>query len=133
VLPSQQLIPGTSFGVSFTSVTVNAPKHIEFLYRRLKEYYGVRFVRDVLPSLQAAYADPKTRIVFNCTGVAARTFEGVRDTKCYPTRGQVVLARLPEMKRNLVRHGHKDITYVIPRPGIKDHAILGGLMQKGNG
>jgi hypothetical protein len=133
VLPSQELIPGTSFGVSFTSVAINAPKHIEFLYKRLKDHHGVRFVRGVLPSIEAAYANPKTRIVFNCTGVAARTLEGVRDTKCYPTRGQVVLARLPGMKRNLMRHGRKDITYVIPRPGTNGHAILGGFMQKGNG
>ncbi|UKZ74927.1 hypothetical protein TrVFT333_002597 [Trichoderma virens FT-333] len=112
-IPSQELPPGVRFGISFTTLTLNAPKHIEF------------------PTIQAAYASPTTKVVINCTGVAAKTLPGVEDAKCYPTRGQVVLVKAPRVKRNIMRHGRDYETYVIPRPGTDGHVILGGYMQKG--
>ncbi|KAH8122622.1 FAD dependent oxidoreductase [Trichoderma asperelloides] len=131
-LPAQELPPGVKFGISFTTLTLNAPKHIEYLFRRLKEQYGVHFVRQRFPSIQAAYASPTTKVVVNCTGIAAKTLPGVEDEKCYPTRGQVVLVKAPRVKRNIMRHGKDYETYVIPRPGTDGHVILGGYMQKGS-
>ncbi|EHK39440.1 uncharacterized protein TrAtP1_007087 [Trichoderma atroviride] len=131
-LPSHELPPGVKFGISFTTLTLNAPKHIEYLFRRLKEQYGVHFVRHRFPTIQAAYASPTTKVVVNCTGIAAKTLPGVEDEKCYPTRGQVVLVKAPRVKRNIMRHGRDYETYVIPRPGTDGHVILGGYMQKGS-
>ncbi|KAL6835692.1 hypothetical protein J3E69DRAFT_373000 [Trichoderma sp. SZMC 28015] len=131
VLSEAELPDGVKFGVSFTTLSVNAPEHIRYLYRRLRDHYGVRVLRQKLPSIQAAYASPSTKIVFNCTGLASATLPGVEDPKCYPTRGQVVLARGPHIRTNMMRHGKDYETYVIPRPGSNGNVILGGYMQRG--
>lgn len=120
-----------SFAVSFTTVTINAPKHIEYLYNRLRDEYGVRFIRQKLPTIQAALGDAAARVVFNCTGNASRTLPGVEDAGCYPTRGQVVLVRAPNVHTNVMRHGKDYETYVIPRPLSNGNVVLGGYMQKG--
>ncbi|PTB38477.1 uncharacterized protein TrAFT101_011424 [Trichoderma asperellum] len=132
VLESDELPQGVKFAVSFTTLTINAPKHIEYLYQRLKNDYGVRFVRQALPHLRNAFASPDTQVVFNCTGNAARTLPGVEDKRCYPTRGQVLLVRAPSVQTNIMRHGRAYETYVIPRPQSNGNVILGGYMQKGN-
>jgi len=122
---------GVKFAASFTTLTVNAPKHIEYLHRRLRDQYGVRFVRQVIPDIRSAFGSPSTRVVFNCVGNAARTLPGVEDPKCYPTRGQVVLVKAPHVRSNMMRHGKDCETYVIPRPGSNGNVVLGGYMQKG--
>ena len=113
-------------------MTVNAPQHLQYIYRRLRDQYGVQFVRQKLPSIQAAFLSPATKVVFNCTGNAARTLSGVEDSACYPTRGQVVLAKAPNVSKNIMRHGKDYETYIIPRPGSNGNVVLGGYMQKGN-
>ncbi|SPN96474.1 probable D-amino-acid oxidase [Cephalotrichum gorgonifer] len=133
VLPQEDLPEGAKFGVAFTTLTVNAPAHIQYLQCRLRDEYGVRFIRQKLPGLQAAFSNPTTKVVFNCTGNAARTLPGVEDPKCYPTRGQVVLTRAPNVTKNIMRHGKDYETYIIPRPFSNGNVILGGYMQKGNG
>ncbi|KAK2612259.1 D-aspartate oxidase [Conoideocrella luteorostrata] len=130
-IPKQDLPQGVEYGFTCTSVTVNAPKHLQYLYSLLKDHYGVRFIRQRIPNIQAAYSSPHTKIAFNCTGNEARTLPGVEDSKCYPTRGQVVLARAPAMTRNVMRHGRDYETYIIPRPQSNGNVILGGYMQKG--
>ncbi|EON97384.1 putative d-amino acid protein [Phaeoacremonium minimum UCRPA7] len=42
ILPDSELPEGVKYAVSFTTVTINAPKHVEYLYHRLKDQYGVR-------------------------------------------------------------------------------------------
>jgi D-amino-acid oxidase len=121
------------FAASFTTLTIHAPKHILYLYQRLKRDYGVRFIRQKLASLNSAFSSPSTKIVFNCTGNAAKTLPGVEDPKCYPTRGQVLLALAPKVNTNIMRHSKDSETYVIPRPYSNGQVILGGYMQKGNG
>lgn len=132
MLPSSELPPGVQCAMSCTSFTVNAPRHLEYLERRLRDHFGVRFVRRRLDGIRAAFATPATRLVFNCTGNAARTLPGVEDPLCYPTRGQVVLVRAPAVTCNVMRHGVDYETYVIPRPGSNGNVILGGYMQRGN-
>ena len=132
IIPAEQLPDGIKFGVTFTAMTINAPKHIEFLYKTLKKE-GVQFIRKKLPSLEAAYISSATKVVFNCTGIAAKTLAGVEDENVFPTRGQIVLARAPKVKNIMMLHGKEHETYVIPRPGSNGNVILGGYMQKGNG
>ncbi|KAM0562299.1 hypothetical protein ACHAPJ_001986 [Fusarium lateritium] len=132
VLPSDQVPKGVKFGVSFTTVTVNAPGHLLYLYQSLQQQYGVTFVRQNISNIQEAFAKASTKIVFNCVGNAAKTLTGVEDPKCYPTRGQVLLARAPHVRANVMRHGLDYETYIIPRPESKGNIILGGYMQKGN-
>lgn len=131
-MPSQELPEGVKFGVSFSTVTINAPKHLEYLFNRLKNDFGVTFIQQKLPNIQSAFQSSSTIAVINCTGVAAGDLPGVQDSKCYPTRGQIVLARAPWVKQNIMRHGDGYETYVIPRPRSNGNVILGGYMQKGN-
>ncbi|KAJ4377627.1 D-aspartate oxidase [Neocucurbitaria cava] len=133
VLSDAGLSEGVKFGVSFMTLTVNAPEHIKYLYHRLQGQYGVRFSRQKLSCIESASDSPSTKIIFNCTGLASGTLPGVADPKCYPTRGQVLLVRAPHVKTNIMRHGADYETYVIPRPGSNGNVILGGYMQKGVG
>ncbi|VUC30653.1 unnamed protein product [Clonostachys rosea] len=132
-LPNNELPQGVKFAASFTTLTVNAPKHLLYLYNRLRDDYNVRFVRQKIPDIHAAFSSASTKIVFNCTGNAARTLPGVEDAKCYPTRGQVLLTAAPEVRTNMMRHGKDYETYIIPRPNSNGYVILGGYMQKDNG
>ncbi|KAL3961072.1 hypothetical protein ACCO45_006189 [Purpureocillium lilacinum] len=131
VLPQDELPTGVKFAIGFTTLTINAPLHMQFLQQKLTNHYGVQFVRQKLPSIQAAFSNPATKIVFNCTGNAARVLAGVEDAKCYPTRGQVLLTRAPHVQTNIMRHGKGYETYVIPRPESNGNVVLGGYMQKG--
>lgn len=132
ILPEEELPEQVKFAVSFTTLTINAPNHLQYLYDRLKQY-GVKFLRQKIPSILSAFASPTTKVVFNCIGNAAKTLPGVEDAKCYPTRGQVVLAKAPLVRSNVMRHGKDYETYIIPRPGSDGNVILGGYMQKGVG
>ncbi|KAL6355633.1 hypothetical protein LRP88_11236 [Fusarium phalaenopsidis] len=131
IVPNEDLPAGVQAGVSFTTFTINAPRHLQYLVERLKSQYGVRFVRQRLPSIHAGFDSLNTSIVFNCIGNAALSLPGVQDTKCYPTRGQVLLTRAPWVQSNIMRHGKDYETYVIPRPESNGNVILGGYMQKG--
>ncbi|KAL2831398.1 hypothetical protein BDW59DRAFT_157826 [Aspergillus cavernicola] len=133
ILCQAELPEGVKFGVSFTTVTINAPCHIQYLHRVLRDQCGVRFIRQTLRHVHAAFTSPTTKVVFNCVGLAARTLPGVEDIKSYPTRGQIVLVRAPQVRLNIMRHGKDYETYVIPRPGSNGNVILGGYMQKGVG
>lgn len=96
------------------------------------QYGGVVFERRKIASLSEAFLSPATQVVFNCIGNAAVSFPGVNDTKCYPTRGQIVLVKAPQVAQNIMRHGKDYETYVIPRPLSDSTVILGGYLQKGN-
>ena len=117
--------------MSCTTITVNAPRYIQYLYHLLRDQHGVTFVRGKLTSVEAAFSDPATKVVFNCTGNGARKLQGVEDAKCYPTRGQILLTRAPHIAKNVMRHGKNYETYIIPRPQSNGNIILGGYMQKG--
>ncbi|KAL5116473.1 D-aspartate oxidase [Pleosporales sp. CAS-2024a] len=131
ILPKSDIPQGCQFGVSFTTITVNAPRYIEYLYRVLREEHGVQFLREKLCNIDAAFAHHSTKIVFNCTGNGAKELQGVRDSKCYNTRGQILLARAPHIAKNVMRHGKDYETYIIPRPHSNGNVVLGGFMQKG--
>lgn len=110
---------------------MNAPRFIQYLHDLLKEKYGVQFIRQKLDSIEMAFSSPSTKIVFNCTGNGARVLEGVKDAKTYPTRGQILLTKAPQITKNVMRHGQDYETYIIPRPQSNGNVILGGYMQKG--
>ncbi|KAL6885402.1 FAD dependent oxidoreductase [Trichoderma evansii] len=131
ILPVESLPAGVKSGISFTTLTVNAPKHLEFLVQFL-ESVGVRFVRQKLPNIQAAFGSKETRLVFNCTGNASQKLPGVEDLKCYPTRGQVVHVKAPGVNYNIMRHGRDYFTHVIPRPRSDGTVILGGSRHPGS-
>jgi D-amino-acid oxidase len=113
-------------------VTINAPRHIQYLRSRL-ESLGVQFFRRKIAHLDHAFLSERTKAVFNCVGNAARHLPGVEDPNCFPVRGQILLARAPQMDTNIMRHGKDYETYIIPRPYSNGNVILGGFMQRNNG
>lgn len=104
--------------------------HLQFLFQKLTKQYGVRVIRKKLSQISTGYLSKDTKVVFNCTGNAARELQGVQDSKCFPTRGQILLARASRVQQNIMRHGKDYETYVIPRPYSNGNVILGGFMQK---
>lgn len=50
-----------------------------------------------------------------------------------PVRGQILLARAPQINTKFVRHGKDYETYIILRPCSNGNVVLGGFMQKNNG
>ncbi|KGO44257.1 D-amino-acid oxidase [Penicillium expansum] len=129
-IPTQDLPAGVAFGIEFTTITLNAPMHLRYLFQKLTQEYGVRVIRKKLPQVSSGYLSKDTKMVFNCTGNAAKKLPGVQDSKCFPTRGQILLARASHVQQNIMRHGKDYETYVIPRPYSNGNVILGGFMQK---
>lgn len=134
IIPKSELPAGVAFGIHFTTITINAPAHCQYLQTMLAqpEYGSIPFVRRRISKLQDAFVSQNTKIVFNCIGNSAITLAGVTDSKCYPTRGQILTVKAPFVKQNIMRHGTGYETYVIPRPLSGGTVILGGYMQKGN-
>lgn len=134
ILPKTELPSGVAFGIKFTTVTINAPAHCQHLKTLLSQpkYGSIPFIRRRVSRLQDAFLSPTTKLVFNCIGNSAINLSGVSDSKCYPTRGQILLVKAPSVKQNIMRHGAQYETYIIPRPCSDDTVILGGFMQKGN-
>lgn len=129
-------LPGDKVaGITFTTLNFNSPKLLNWLKKTL-ETRGVTFVRRKLGHIDEAFelgADSTSKtVVFNCTGLGARTLPGVQDPLVYPTRGQVVVVRAPHLTQNLSLDGPVFTTYLIPRPHSGGHVILGGYMQAGN-
>ncbi|KAL3474079.1 POT family-domain-containing protein [Aspergillus californicus] len=134
IIPQSELPKGVVFGLRFTTITLNAPAHCLHLKSLLSSpsYGSVKFIRQNVASLSDAFISPNTRVVFNCSGNAAKTLPGVQDEKCYPTRGQIILVKAPRVKQNVMRHGKDYETYIIPRPTSDSTVILGGYLQKGD-
>jgi D-amino-acid oxidase len=130
IIPKEELPEGVAFGINFTTWTFNCP----FFLGNLKKYLeseGVKFQRKKLTHISQAYGS-KTNVVFNCSGIGARTLGGVEDKSVYPTRGQVVVIRAPHIQINKMRWGDDYATYIIPRPHSGGEVVLGGFMQKDN-
>ncbi|CAI7592674.1 unnamed protein product [Penicillium bialowiezense] len=130
-LSNHELPSEVAFGISFTTIAINAPLHIQYLLEKLTKEHGVRVIRRKLSNISSGFLSPNTKVVFNCTGNAAKHLEGVQDSTCFPTRGQILLAKAPQVQENTMRHGKNYETYVIPRPYSNGNVILGGFMQKG--
>lgn len=132
-IATQDLPAGVAFGIEFRTITLNAPMHLQYLFQKLTQEYGVRVIRKKLPQVSSGYLSKDTKVVFNCTGNGAKELPGVQDSKCFPTRGQILLARASHVQQNIMRHGKDYETYVIPRPYSNGNVILGGFMQKNVG
>lgn len=128
IIPKGKLPEGVAFGITFTTWIFNCP----FFLANLKTYLtkrGVQFKRQKLTHISQAYSS-NTKVVFNCTGIGARSLGGVQDKDVYPTRGQVVIVRAPHISTNKLRWGDDYATYCIPRPHSGGELVLGGYLQK---
>lgn len=133
IIPKEKLPKDTVFGLKYLTFNFYAPKFLVFL----KDYltaHGVTFVKRKLNHLDDAFAfdSTSTRVVFNCTGLNARSLPGVEDPLVYPTRGQIVVIKAPHVLENRSIWGPDFSTYIIPRPHSNGLVVLGGFQQKNN-
>ncbi|KAI5968007.1 IFG3 [Candida margitis] len=129
-IDKSQLPSGAAFGITFLSWNFNCPKFL-MNFKIYLEQQGVQVVRKHLGHIVQAYG-PDTKLVFNCTGLGARSLGGVEDKNMYPARGQVVVIKAPHIMENVMRWGNEEPTYIIKRPYSHDQLILGGFYQRGD-
>ncbi|WPK23710.1 hypothetical protein PUMCH_000952 [Australozyma saopauloensis] len=133
VLDSLELPEGVVMGTEYDTYALNAPLYIQFLYRKLKIQYGVKFVHAKLESLkEATQFGPAGAIIVNCSGMGLQ-WNGGYDKDCFPIRGQTLLVLPPAntgLEKFTVTHQLKDNkwTFFIFRPS-HGGCIVGGTKQ----
>ncbi|KAF8977669.1 hypothetical protein BGZ46_007221 [Entomortierella lignicola] len=149
-LSKEELPPGIEFGTTYRTVSMNAPKYLAYLQEQVLSRGGV-IERGTVPSLKALAQIPhitsksksnKADIIVNCSGLGSRNLQGVHDHQMFPTRGQIVIVRVPDASWPQAKEftmeryaegsamGTGTITYVIPRDN--GEIILGGTMEHWN-
>ncbi|XP_013140542.1 PREDICTED: D-amino-acid oxidase [Papilio polytes] len=108
-------------GRSFTTFVIQAPKLLEYLYKRYKAANG-KIVKAKISSLSDSLLSGY-HVVVNCTGVGARHL--VPDDRVFPIRGQIAKVKAPWLNYTIVDEdsGH----YVIPNDAL---CVLGGTHQE---
>lgn len=129
ILPKSELPEGAKFGVRYQTYNFNCPV-VLVTFKKYLESKGVTFTRKTVSDLSDGFGGDDCKVLFNATGLGARTLGQVEDKRCYPTRGQVVVVRVPSVRENRVRWGTDYATYIIPRPGSGGHVVCGGFLQK---
>lgn len=129
-IAEKDLPKGSEYGIRFLAWNFNCPKFLASFKDYLQQQ-GVVFYRKHLTHIVQAYISERdTKIVFNCTGIGARSIRGVEDKNVYPARGQVVVIKAPHIMENCLSWGEREPTYIIKRPFSNDQLILGGYYQK---
>lgn len=136
-LAAEELPPDCVYGVYYDALTINVPKYLKWLLEQFKSLGGTLEHRRVSKLAEVVTpADPDSdtpAIVVNCTGLGSQTFGAFADTATYPTRGQTILVRAPQIKYTITKlvdqSFEETFPYVIPRDdGI---VVLGGTYQEG--
>lgn len=92
VLPASEC-PKGAVGVLFDTVSVHAPRYIQWLQSELATL-GVELERRRLESIDEAFeAFDGVSVVVNATGLGAKSLGGVEDEAVKPIRGQTVLIK----------------------------------------
>lgn len=148
-IPTSNLPSKTHKGIAYTSIALNAPLYIQYLFSRATAL-GAETIRLSLPTssgIQHALtiasqavrkhssnknAEDPIAAFMNCTGLSASRF--VPDPAVFPIRGQTILVK-GKVEKILTKEdstpGHETITYVLPRIGT-DMSLLGGTKIKGD-
>ncbi|KAF8944009.1 hypothetical protein BGZ47_004767 [Haplosporangium gracile] len=146
-LSQEELPSGVEFGITYTTVSVHAPKYLGYLQEQILARGGT-IERATVPSLkslaQISHSPDgnKADIIINCSGLGSRNLFGVHDHQMFPTRGQIVIVKVPDSlwpkakQFTMERYaegsamGTGTITYVIPREN--GEIVLGGTMEHWN-
>ncbi|WVQ86270.1 hypothetical protein IAT38_008438 [Cryptococcus sp. DSM 104549] len=119
-------------GVTFESYIISPPNYLQHLSSLLSSK-GVPILRHTLPSLSAAYTLPEfgpVDLVINATGLGAGSLPGLEDPQVFPSRGETVLVRAPDVRAVYVDDDPQpepsdELIEVVPLPGS------GGLVSLG--
>ncbi|KAL0958135.1 hypothetical protein HGRIS_000303 [Hohenbuehelia grisea] len=140
------LVPGSDAGVTFSTVTIDVPKYLNYLAARFLGRGGtllrgsVQHISQIIEGgPRACIPSPRTTTVPDvvdalvvCVGLGARSLGGVEDSNVYPIRGQTVLLRAPWVKIGCTiakptSDGGAIWTYIIPRRS--GDVIVGGTLE----
>ncbi|GAA5849676.1 hypothetical protein JCM9279_001976 [Rhodotorula babjevae] len=126
---------GIEHAVSFSSVTIEPARYLDYLVRSVTSLGGILKRVPRLDSLAQARTYAKSSLaVVNCTGLGARDLADTQDKSVVPVRGQVLRVRAPWIKTGWTRQvgalggaegGER--TYVIPR--ASGDVIIGGTRE----
>ena len=138
ILSASQCLPPSNSGVSFSTICINVPRHLQYLLSTFHTAGG-KLIKARLPTngglagaLKAAASLAKDTgfgevcVFVNATGLGAKTL--VPDAGMFPIKGQTVLVRGEAKIATTLVDGDR---YVIPRPG-SGTPILGGTRERGN-
>lgn len=126
-LPENSLIPIAQKGVSFTTVTIDTPAYLKYLFNRFTSCGGqfargsVQHISQIIEGGPFIFSSPflhqSVEALLLCPGLGARSLGGVEDKDVYPVRGQVVILRAPWIKfGRTASHSEQGLwTYIIPR------------------
>eukprot|EP00291_Cryptomonas_curvata_P030642 CAMPEP_0172209840 /NCGR_PEP_ID=MMETSP1050-20130122/35373_1 /TAXON_ID=233186 /ORGANISM="Cryptomonas curvata, Strain CCAP979/52" /LENGTH=243 /DNA_ID=CAMNT_0012889831 /DNA_START=220 /DNA_END=948 /DNA_ORIENTATION=- len=131
--------PHATHGFFYTTIVVEPPKYLNFLYERIKKLGGT-FEQKTLSSLSDAAmffvqnrdtltTAHRPNFIVNCSGLGARIL--AKDTGVHPIRGQIL--RVTPKQASDSRFFLLDLTekdnpsYILPRD---DCCVLGGTEQK---
>ncbi|KAI0783302.1 nucleotide-binding domain-containing protein [Abortiporus biennis] len=136
VLSKDEIPAGYGGGVIFDTITVNPQKYLPWMKNELLSR-GVEFVRRQIHNIdEAADIAGPTGILFNCTGLGARSLVGIEDEKVHPIRGQTITVHAPEVQEcislPITPNAEGIATYMIPRPIPDGLVYIGGTYQKNN-
>jgi len=139
LVPEDDLISGAACGISFTTLTIDTFKYLNYLLSCFLASGGtiargtVQHINQVIEGGANALSDSRrpshVDAVVVCTGLGARALGGIEDKAVYPIRGQTVLLRAPWIKdgKTMVeKNGLR--TYTIPRKS--GDVIVGGTIDK---
>ncbi|TFK39747.1 D-aspartate oxidase [Crucibulum laeve] len=144
-LPESSLIPGATWGISFSTVTIDVPIYLNYLLMQFLAVGGcivrgsVQHINQVIEGGARAVPGASTGHIFSggarpkgpdavivCLGLGARFLGGVEDKNMFPIRGQTVIIRAPWVRfgRSSSGEKNKEMTYIIPRRS--SDVIVGG-------
>ncbi|KAF8317064.1 nucleotide-binding domain-containing protein [Clavulina sp. PMI_390] len=131
VIEAHELQPNTVSGVSFTTLTIDSPVYLDYLFKQFTSKGG-RFVRSsvqhISQVIDGAYSSifgtiPSAVVV--CLGLGARSMGGIEDKDVYPIRGQTVLINAPWVIIGGIKDD--DDWYPHPRPEVTEDILTRGL------
>ena len=126
-LPENSLIPDAKTGVSFTTVTIDTPAYLKYLWGRFLSKGGqfsrasVQHINQIIEGGPGIFTTPFRKqpvdALVLCPGLGARALGGVEDKDVYPVRGQVIILKTPWIKfGRTASHSEQGLwTYIIPR------------------
>ena len=116
-VPTGELPPGTLGGRTFTSTTINPDLLLPWLQNKLENHYGVKFIKETVPSLAYAQTRLRCRALVNASGLGA--LQLAEDKSVLSVRGQTVMIKnsafLPGTERQVLARRGNEYTYTIPR------------------
>ncbi|KAF0412059.1 nucleotide-binding domain-containing protein [Gigaspora margarita] len=133
-LDKEELPIGVEFGITYKTVTINAPVYLNYLLHTFLSLGGTTQRANLSHLYDCIKND--TDIVINCSGIHSRTLGGVEDTNVYAAKGQTVVVQLPRSHVNWTFERYSSgcgsggiaaggiITYVVPRDN--GEVLLGG-------